>query len=74
MFESVKTGCAVFLRLLHLVVEFLFRCLAVVIVDLLGLVEHVLLTLPFLGQLQENLLLLPLQSDDVTITLKTSVH
>lgn len=60
-FKSVETGRAVFFRLLHLVVEFFFCCLAVVVVDLLGFVEHVFLTLPFLCQLLEDLLLLPLQ-------------
>lgn len=72
LFESVETRRAFFFRLLHLVVEFLFRCLAVVVVDLLGLVEHVLLTLPFLCQLLEDLFLLPLHGDDVTITHETS--
>ncbi len=44
-------GRAIFLDQLRFVVEFLFGHLAVVVVDLLGLGEHLFLTLPFLCQL-----------------------
>lgn len=62
LLESTETGHAIFLVQLHFVVEFLLGHLAVVVVDLLGLVEHLLLTLPFLRQLLQHLLLLRLPS------------
>lgn len=71
LFESIKTGHAIFLNQLHFVVEFLLGHLAVIVVDLLGLGEHLLLTLPFLRQLLQHLLLLRLQKE-VTVK-KTSL-
>ncbi len=61
LLESIKMGHAIFLNQLHFVVEFLLGHLAVVVVDILGLGEHLLLTLPFLRQLLQHLLLLRLQ-------------